>query len=179
MTTAQTDYPKMHMFWYSANRGFSNDDGARKRVYYGKIFRIPKDTEGGEDIEQHELDDLQDRFINSSCAEGAMPVEGETFERYDMFDPDTGDMVVVYRVPYQPSDEHPSQPTTTPPPLSRRARRAAAKQGPLVSGVLAIPPNASQEARQLIVRLLHLLTKHAPDRTFKLPAALAADTAAS
>lgn len=175
MKTAQKDFPQMHLFWYSANRGFSNDDGTKKRIYFGKIFRIPKDTEDGESIEQRELEDLQVRFINSSCAEDGDPVVGETFERYDVFDPDTGDMIVLYRVPYRLFDEQTVDPPTVLPPLSRHARRAAAKQGELKGGVLPVPPNASQEARRLTVRLLHLLDKHAPDKAFKLPATLAAE----
>ena len=181
MTTAQNDIPKMHLIWHSTCRGFSNDDGTRDRIYYGKIFRIPSDIyatnkqTGAGSIEERELDDLQERFINSGCVEGGSPAIGEVFERYDMHDPDTGDLIVMYRVPYKSSDEQPSRPATTPPPLSRHARRAAAKQGLVEGGVMPIPPNTSQEARQLIGRLLRLLTKHAPDKAFGLPASLAAE----
>ncbi len=181
MTVDKGGIPKMHMIWFSTRRGFSNDDGAKDRIYYGKIFRIPSDIHatdkqtGVESIEQKELDDLQERFLNSGCVEGGTPAIGEVFERYDRHDPDTGDLVVMYRVPYKPSDEQPVLPATTPAPLSRHARRAAAKQGYPKIHLLPIPPNASQEARELVGRLLRLLAKHAPDRAFRLPASLAAE----
>ena len=92
-----------------------------------------------------------------------------------MHDPDSGDLIVTYRVPYKDSGERPATPVTSPPPLSRRARRAAAKQGQLEGSVLPFPPNASHEALELTGRILRLLAKHAPDKTFRLPASLAAE----
>ncbi len=89
MTAAQNDIPKMHLIWFSTRRGFSNDEGTRDRIYYGKIFRIPSDIyatdkqAGAGSIEEQELDDLQERFINSGCIEGGSPAIGEVFERYD------------------------------------------------------------------------------------------------
>ena len=174
MTMAQSDFPKMHMIWYSAQRGFSNDDGDKKRLYYGKTYRIPAGLESVTAIEQSELDDLQGRFIDSSCVEGGTPVIGEVFERYDMHDPDSGDLIVTYRVPYKPSDKSPSRPATMP-SLSRRARRAGANKRQLQFGAMAVPPNASQETRRLIGQFMRLLIKHAPDRAFRLSASLAAE----
>ena len=181
MKTAQSDFPKMHMIYFSTVRGISNPDGAKERVYYGKVFRVPKDIVAKKkrtalgSIENREIEDLEQRFINASCVKDGNPAISEAMERCEVFDPDTGDILVMYRVPYKSPDEQPPRSATTPPSLSRHARRAAAKQGHFEGGVMPIPPNTSQEARQLIGRVLLLLNKHAPDRAFKLPATLAAE----
>ena len=115
---------KFHLLWFSTQRGISNEDGEKSRVYYGKVFRVPRDI-ATEDarlaIEAREMNDLEERAINQSCTEGGKPAHGEFLERYDVFDIETGDALVMYRVPYQSENEKPIRPATVPPPLSRRA----------------------------------------------------------
>lgn len=181
MKTDRDDFPKMHIIYFSTLRGFSNPDGVKERVYYGKVFRVPKDDVADKNrtalgsIENREIEDLERRFINKSCVSDGRPAINEAMERLEAFDPDTGDALVMYRVPYETSGGPPSQPTTTLPPLSRHARRAVAKKGQVQFGAMAVPPNASQGTRRLIGQLMRLLTKHAPDSAFKLPAAVAAE----
>lgn len=93
--------------WYSTLRGIENPTGEHERVYYGKSYILPdyetlrnKDEEGHE-IEEKELRDLEDRFIKNSVMPGAEFVPGAAFERFDTFIPETGEVIVLYRVPYQ------------------------------------------------------------------------------
>ena len=165
----------MPLVWFSTIRGISNPDRATERVYYGKVHRVPRDAVGaraaGEAgaIEERELRALENEVINASCTDDGIPATGEIFERYDVFDAETGDCLVMYRVPYKATDDKKRHPATVPPPLSRAARQARKRGGR--SHLLAAPPNAGQEARVLIGRLLRLLAKNAPDKAFKgLPA---------
>ena len=101
MTTALSDIPKMHLVWHSTCRGVSNEDGNKQRLYYGKIFRVPRDIVDEKErleIEDREFADLERRFIDNNCTEGGTAAIGEVFERYDIFDPDTDDVIVMYRV---------------------------------------------------------------------------------
>ena len=123
---------KFHLFWFSTGRGISNEDGEKKRLYYGKIFRVPRDLVDEKErlaIEEREMSDLEERAIRQSCTKGGKPAAGEFMERYDVFDVETGDAMVMYRLPYQPDDEKPVRPTTTPPAMSRRARRDPPLEG--------------------------------------------------
>ena len=45
----RSDQPQFHVAWYSTGRGVSNEDGAKNRVYYGKVFRIPRDAVNDEE----------------------------------------------------------------------------------------------------------------------------------
>ena len=180
MTTAQSDIPKMHMIYFSTVRGMSNPDGAKEMVYYGKVFRVPKGIVAKKkgwalgSIENREIEDLEQRFINAPCVKDGNPAISEAMERYEVFDTDTGDILVMYRVPYKSSDEQPPPPTTKLPLLSRHARRAAAKQGTLPGQMLPLPPNISQKACELVGSLLRVLGK-THYKAFKLPESLVAE----
>lgn len=173
----KNDSPKMPLFWYSTIKGASNPDRGMGRLYYGKVFRIPHDIgdEGDERIaiEERELGILEDKVIHTSCVENGTPATGEIFERYDVLDAETGDILVMYRVPYKAVDDKKRHPATVPPPLSRMARQAR-KRG-LETNLLPVPPNAGQEARVLTGRLLRLLAKNAPNKAFKGPPTVAAE----
>jgi hypothetical protein len=96
-------------------------------------------------------------------------------ERYDVFDAETGDALVMYRIPYRPEEEKPQRPVTAPPAFDRRTRRAMAKKGGMVGHMMPVPPNASEATRVVIGHLLRLMGKHASDKTLKLPTPLAAE----
>ena len=104
-----------------------------------------------------------------------MPAAGDVLERYDVLDAETGDALVMYRIPYRPEEEKPQRPVTAPPAFDRRTRRAMAKKGGIVSHMMPVPPNASEETRVVIGHLLRLMGKHASDKTLKLPTPLAAE----
>ena len=177
MTKASTtsDRPKFHFHWHSTLRGVSNAAGDKDRVYYGKVYRIPKamqdDADAWKDFEHKAIDDLMAKVVDASCcSDDGMPAVGEVVERCDVFDAETGDVVVMWRVPYRPAEEKPVKPIIAPPPLSRRAPRAAEHDVLRVS--MPVPPNASDDARILIGMLLRMLAKHAD---WKLPGDLAAE----
>ena len=62
---------KFHLLWFSTQRGISNEDGEKSRVYYGKVFRVPRDI-ATEDarlaIEAREMNDLEERAIATVAA---------------------------------------------------------------------------------------------------------------
>lgn len=173
----KNDLPKMPLVWFGTGRGISNPDQGTNRLYYGKVVRIPQDIEdaGAERtaIEERELGSLEDKVIHKSCVENGTPATGEIFERYDVYDAETGDILVMYRVPYKATDDRKRHPATVPPPLSRAARQAR-KRGDH-SHTFPAPANAGQEARVLMGRLFRLLAKNAPDKAFKGPPTVAAE----
>lgn len=173
----KNDPPKMPMVWFSTCRGASNPDRDTNRLYYGMVLRIPQNIEDAKTeriaIEERGMRALEEKVLGTSCVENGTPATGEILERYDVYDGETGDILVMYRVPYKASDDRKPHPATTPPPLSRTARRARKHGGHGHS--FAAPPNAGQEARVLIGRLMRLLTLNAPDKTFKGPPAFAAE----
>ena len=74
MKTPQNDTPKMPLVWFSTIRGLSNPDRTMDRLYYGKVYRIPRDVKDAETeriaIEEREMNALHDRVINASCTDG-------------------------------------------------------------------------------------------------------------
>ena len=180
-TTKTADQPKLHLFYHSTVRGISNMGGDKERVYYGKVFRVPRsiprvamnpETEWGA-IEERELGDLEAWMADTSRHDkkGVLAI-GEMAERHEVYDIDTGDIIVMYRVPFKPADEKPARPTTSPPPLSRRARRAAKKQDDVCASLLATPPNLSDDAGSVLARLMSVMDRHAD---WKLPGDLAVE----
>ena len=145
--TMKPDTPKLHFAWSGTNSGISNPRGEKHRIYYGKTFRIPRDAtldvEKHHEIENRELDELTANAIDQSCADGGKPAVSEFLERYDVLDVETGDVLVMYRVPYKPDDEKPVRPITAPPIMSRKARRSAAKRGEITGDFLNCPPSLS------------------------------------
>ena len=77
MKTPQNDTPKMPLVWFSTIRGLSNPDRTMDRLYYGKVYRIPRDVKDAETeriaIEEREMNALHDRVINASCTDGGTP----------------------------------------------------------------------------------------------------------
>lgn len=96
------------MFYLSAVKGIDDPAGQKDRVYYGKVYRVPRDMIGSDrqlQFETSEMLDLQARFINAAVAEDRASAFGEPVERYEIFDPESGDVLVMYRVPYRRLDE--------------------------------------------------------------------------
>jgi len=57
------------------------------------------------ELEDKEFDDLEQRFIKASVREGGEFAFGEPVERYEAVDPETGDMLVMFRAPYRSTEE--------------------------------------------------------------------------
>ncbi len=157
-----------HIFWGMLDRGisdilFSGTSGqrARKRAYFGRMFRVPRSVlsnhEGWGAIAQRETDEFARLVLNGIFDEtDPQPAVGEFLERFEAFDLETGDVLVMHRVPYMPEGERPARPAATLPIFSRRRNDQDRN--------LTIPPTTSDEARALIDRLMRLLDKHAAFR---------------
>jgi len=89
---------KMTILYQSTIRGKASDKG--DMVYFGKIYRVPRAAYGK--MEQAVLDGLEtdpeDLLIDIGDAE---PVQGAIIERYEVFDQDTEDILVMWRIPYR------------------------------------------------------------------------------
>jgi len=86
---------KGDIFYQSTVRGFAFPEGGHV-VYYGKVYRIPR-ADFPHNMLKHETepeDLLKD-------IEDAEPVPGAVLERHEVFDQDTGDVWVMWRIPYR------------------------------------------------------------------------------
>lgn len=87
------------MFYYSTIKGVESEE---KDVFYlGRVYRIPEKAYGTEKHLQYEIDP-QDLLKDLGDLE---PIPGGTIERYEVRDINTGDVHVMYRVPYRPKKE--------------------------------------------------------------------------
>lgn len=103
----QQDNQQRKIWYYSTLRGVSNeDDEGQDRVYYGKIIRHPggeiddaaKKAEEGVMVE---IENLVAGRHTSHSVEGAQFAAGEFVERYEIYDIETGDLVVMWRLPFK------------------------------------------------------------------------------
>jgi hypothetical protein len=95
---------KRPLIYRSTVRGHHDDDldAEPQYPYYGFVQRVPKGT----DLTTEMFVDLerlaQPRWVHGFLAE---PVPGEPFERYEVFDADSDDILVMYRAPFRPVEE--------------------------------------------------------------------------
>lgn len=90
------------VFYQSVSRGFSNPDGKRPVTYFGKVYRIPKSEHGT--LRQLEWELTPDDLLASLPQEGGAAVQqvaGGIIERFEIYDQETGDVWVMYRIPYE------------------------------------------------------------------------------
>lgn len=91
---------KVTVAYYSTSMGVTQQQTGTPMVYYGKVFRIPKDLfgEDGEVDFQKEIEELTVEIQNK----GMEPLlEDSTIERYEAWDAEGEDVWVMYRVPCQ------------------------------------------------------------------------------
>ena len=89
---------KVTVAYYSTAQGVTQQQKGLSAIYYGKVFKIPKElfSENGDidfrkDI-QELLEEIQDK--------GLEPILNEsTVERYETWELESGDVRVMYRVP--------------------------------------------------------------------------------
>ena len=104
-----------------------------------------------------QYDAVEEGMIRRSADGKGTFATGELVERYDCVEPETGDLLVMYRVPYRGVGEPRPEWATTldkSPPLNRSQRRAL-KKGSFA--VLAAPPNLGEDGRKLAGRLIRML----------------------
>ena len=89
---------KVTVAYYSTAQGVTQQHKGLSAIYYGKVFKIPKelfseerDIDFQKDIEEL-LEEIQDK--------GLEPILNEsTVERYETWELESGDVRVMYRVP--------------------------------------------------------------------------------
>jgi hypothetical protein len=77
-------------------------DAEPRYPYFGLVRRVPK----GADITAALFEDLE-KLTKPRMAHGFFgePVPGEPFERYEVYDVETEDFLMMYRVPFRPVDD--------------------------------------------------------------------------
>ena len=88
----------------STIRGQSEQEGARGLVYYGFSYVVPADKAGTD--ERLALEEEAGRKLESYLSGGAPASCGEVLpggivERFDTLDIETGDHIVLYRIPFR------------------------------------------------------------------------------
>jgi hypothetical protein len=91
------------LIYRSTVRGFRDEDldADPKYPYFGFVKRIPKDSPPRlTEAVCEDLDALaQPQLVHGFVGE---PVPGEPFERLEVYDLDSDDVLVMYRVPFRP-----------------------------------------------------------------------------
>ena len=91
------------VFYQSIERGLSNPDGAKAVNYVGKVFRIPRSEHGT--IRQLEWEpnprDLIEGDHSDANGQPTERVSDGIVERFEVIDQETGDVLVMYRVPHE------------------------------------------------------------------------------
>lgn len=88
------------VFYQNVTRGIANPDGSQPVQYFGKVFRIPRSEHDTIrqlewEINPHELlEGVTDRD-----GRALMPLASSVIERLETYDRETGDVLVMYRVP--------------------------------------------------------------------------------
>jgi hypothetical protein len=89
---------KVTVAYYSTVQGVTQQQTSAPTMYYGKVFKIPKElfSEDGEVDFEKEIGELNGKIDEK----GLEPVLDEaTIERYETWDIENGDVWVMYRVP--------------------------------------------------------------------------------
>lgn len=89
------------VFHQTVARGLANPDGCKPITYFGKVFRIPRQDH--DTLRQIEWEpDPQEllRDLIDPQAGAVQPARTCIVERLEMYDQETGDVWVMYRVPY-------------------------------------------------------------------------------
>ena len=89
----------LKILYWSTVRGFANQDGGPATIYYGKVYRIPREDFGTQRGLNHEKDpgDIIEEIRNSRPDLDPSPFG--PIERYEIFEVGTGDVFVMYRIP--------------------------------------------------------------------------------
>ncbi|MFP4143605.1 MAG: hypothetical protein ACLFV3_00525 [Phycisphaeraceae bacterium] len=87
--------------YQSVNCGFANPSGHKPMTYFGKVFRIPKSEHGTVRQLEWEMSprDLE-RQVRLGDGTQIGRAEEAAIERLEIYDQDSGDVWVMYRVPY-------------------------------------------------------------------------------
>ncbi len=89
------------VFYQPSDRGMHNPTGDPAVTYYGTTYRVP--ASAFNTVQQLEWEQTPDELARPvTRADGAIlkPDPQGIIERTDTLDPETGDLLVTYRIPY-------------------------------------------------------------------------------
>lgn len=89
---------------YQSLVGNDHDVEARENEdYFGLVYSILSEDPPGPDISFDPVDSQVFLMVDDEEDEGLLPGKGRAVERYEIYDMDTDDIHVMYRVPYRPN----------------------------------------------------------------------------
>jgi len=85
------------ILYWSTVKGLANNDGGPATVFYGKVHKIPREDFSTQQHLNHEK--MPEEIIEEirSSRPDVDPIG--PVERYEIFEVDTGDVLVMYRIP--------------------------------------------------------------------------------
>jgi hypothetical protein len=90
------------IYYISASKDFRGDE-QHNRVYYGLTFRVKVEqftTPAQAELEQQVMDTIT-AWITRSPVKGYRVSDDPTIERFETFHVETGDIIVMYRIPFE------------------------------------------------------------------------------
>jgi len=103
------------VFYQSTDRGLESPTGEHAIRYFGQVFRIPRSAHGTlQQLEWEPSPSELRRAIASEYDRAVRPMLRGVIERFEIVDQESGDVWVMYRVPYRltekagPDDERTS-----------------------------------------------------------------------
>ena len=89
------------VYYQPVRHGLNNASGDKPIVYYGKAYRVPRSAHGTLQQLEWEIPPKELPMpIKRDDGVSVHPVQGAVIERFEIVDRDTGDLWVMYRVPY-------------------------------------------------------------------------------
>lgn len=90
------------VYYQPVTRGLHNPDGVEPIRYFGKVYRIPASEHGSMRQIEWEMTPSELRG-DITTADGAThaSIDPAIIERFEVIDRESGDVWVMYRVPYQ------------------------------------------------------------------------------
>jgi hypothetical protein len=90
------------MHYFSTLRGVTEQETHSPVVYYGASWRIPRASMRSEEAAKKAMKQDFDRLeaLLQRTFEDKKVIVGGIIERYETYDIETGDMLVLYRIPY-------------------------------------------------------------------------------
>ena len=95
MPTKRKDSEGTHVMYCSSKEGLTPEKEGKPILYYGRVMRVPSGTDVVETVKAVDLAEMLDGI------EGGEYVPGGTMEHYEVIDRDTGDLLIMWRVPFR------------------------------------------------------------------------------
>jgi hypothetical protein len=90
------------VLYQSVNRGFSHPDGSEPITYFGVSFRIPRSDHATVRQLEWEVPPAElCETLHLKDGRTLEPVLDDVIERFETIDQQSGDVLVMYRIPYR------------------------------------------------------------------------------